>query len=200
MNVTPTNIVLPQRTDASDTSYRMMSARAMILEIQRSMKQLYDTYVVCHAQLEQNVVQLQKSAFTQAMEAKDKRRDAEYISGAVGIFAGVAGLALGGGGGIWGSRTTNLNFATGVEIGSHLSTPTTTMLSNAGQMGAAAKRNEAEEEQIHSDLSRNVSESAERDASKAQDNAAQHRQQYLQDANQLTQESVAILKATVAPR
>ncbi|MBO4123454.1 hypothetical protein J5T34_22230 [Cupriavidus gilardii] len=199
MNVTPANIALPHAPDRSDAAYRLMSARAVILEMMRSMKQLYDTYVISQSRLEQTATVLQQNSFKQAIQAKDLRREAEYIAGALGIVGGAVGLAVGIGGGVIGRRN-DLGFAMGLDAGSHLGSPANSLATNAGQMGAAFRRGQAEEHQIHSDLSRSVSESTERDASKAQDNAAQHRQQYLQDASQLAQESVAVVKASVAPR
>lgn len=181
------------------TTYGAMSIRAMILEMQRIMKKMYDMYVECQGQLEQNATQLQLLAYDKAIEAKDQRLRAEIISGALGIVSGVVGLGVGGGFGLY-YRNTDVGFTTGLDIGSHLSTPATGIFNSAGQMWAGAERSKAEDDQIHSDLARNVSDSAERDASKVGDSAGQHHQQYLQDASQLTQEAVALLKATVIPR
>jgi hypothetical protein len=201
MDATQANVVMP-RIPVADTSatYDGMSTRAMILEMQHIMKKLYDAYVECQAQLEQNAAQLQVRAFEKANDAKDARMHAEMISGAIGIFSGIVGLGVGGAGGYLGAKNTNVGFAMGLDMGSHFSTPATSIVNNSGQMGAAGMRSKAEEHQIHSDLARNVVDSAQRDASKVRDNADQHRQQYLQDASQLTQEAIAVLKSTIGPR
>lgn len=204
MNATQPSIVLPRIATAgaeeTNKPYETMSTRAMILEMQRIMKKLYDTYVECQAQLEQNAAQLQVRAYEQATKAKDARMKAELISGAIGIFSGVVGLGAGGLGARIGMKNPNVGLPVGLDIGSHFSTPATTLINNVGQMGVAGVRSTADQHQIYSDLARNVVDSAQRDASKVRDNADQHRQQYLQDASQLTQEAIAVLKSTVAPR
>ena len=204
MNAIQPSVVMPRFAAAgaeeTNKTYETMSTRAMILEMQHIMKKLYDTYVECQAQLEQNAAQLQVRAYEQAIKAKDARKNAEMISGAIGIFSGVVGLGVGGAGGYFGARNANIGFGVGLDMGSHFSTPATSIFNHVGQMGAAGVRGKAEEYQVHSDLARNVVDSAQRDASKVRDNADQHRQQYLQDASQLTQEAIAVLKSTIAPR
>ncbi|KAA0182852.1 hypothetical protein [Cupriavidus cauae] len=185
--------------EASARSSETKSTQAMILEFQALMRKLYNTYVECHAALEKNVADLQKLAYQRAIDAKDQRKKAEVATGVTGIVTGGFSMACGIGGGIIGLKTP-LGYGMGVEMGSHLGTPASGIGNAIGQTVTAGTRGKAEEAQIHADLARNVSDSAARDAGKARDNADQHHDQYLREAGQLTQEMIAAIKATVAPR
>ncbi|WP_456280428.1 hypothetical protein M1D55_06515 [Cupriavidus sp. JZ107] len=190
-------IAVPQAPAASSET---KSAQAMILEFQALMRKLYNTYVECHAALEKNVADLQKLAYQRAIEAKDQRKSAEVGSGITGIVTGGFSLLCGIGGGVYGARNPAMGFGMGADMGSHLGTPTGNIGNMVGQIVTAGTRGKAEEAQIHADLARNVSDSAARDSGKARDNADQHHDQYLREAGQLTQEMIAAIRATVAPR
>jgi hypothetical protein len=200
---------MPQRllaaADPDGSMQARKSTQAIILEMQAIMKKLYDAYVGSNTQLDQLATEVNALSFHRAIKAKESRQKAEIISGALGIVGGVAGFGFGVGGGVVGhanrnNPNMNMNFAMGVETGSHLGSPTTAVMNSIAQASTAGIRSTAEDHQIHSDLARNVSDSALRDASKARDAADQHHQQYLQEAGQLIQEVIATYKAAVLPR
>ncbi len=194
-------VAAPQPLNVAETGsadFKNMSPRAMILAFQAQMKKLYDTYAECHAALEQNVAELQVIAYKQAVNAKDARMKAERDTGIAGLIGAGFNLFTSGVGGYLGYKNPTVGFGMGVDVGSHLGSPASGAATYFTQILTAGTRNKAEEAQIHADLARNVADSAAREAGKAQDNKDQHHEQYVRDANQLTQELMAATKATIS--